>query len=47
MMRRAIPAGDPASIQAELHIEILNADIMNQLVESALEKRRVNCADWF
>ena len=45
MMRRAVTSGNPAAIQAELDVQVLNADIVNQLIERALQKRRVDRAD--
>src|SRR6266480_1124578 len=45
MMRWPIAAGDAAAIETELHVEILNADVVNHLIERALQKSRVDRAD--
>ena len=36
MVCRAIATGDATAIEAEFHIEVLNADIVNQLIEPSL-----------
>ena len=46
-MRWSIAAGDAATIETELHIKILNADVVNDLIERALKKSRVDRADRF
>ena len=46
-MRRAIAAGNAAAIETELHIQILNADVMNQLIKSALKESGIDRANRF
>src|SRR5436853_2302949 len=46
MMSLPVAAGDPAAIHTELNVQVLNADVVNELVESTLQKSRINCADW-
>ena len=46
VMRWAITAGHTATIETKLHIQILNADVVDQLIKPALQKRRIDRADW-
>ncbi len=45
VVRRAVATRDAATIETELHIQILNADVMNDLIESALQESRIDGAD--
>ena len=36
VVRLAVAAGNAAAIETELHVQILNADVVNHLVETAL-----------
>ena len=45
--QRLTTAGDAATIEAEFHVEILNTDVMNDLIERPLQKSRVDRADRF
>ena len=45
VMRRAVAAGDAAAVQAELDVQILHADVVNDLIERALQESRVNRAN--
>ena len=38
MMRLPVAAGDAAAIETELHVQILNADVVDYLVETALQE---------
>jgi hypothetical protein len=44
-MRRAIAARDAAAIQTEFDVQVLEADVVNQLIERALQESRVNRAN--
>src|SRR5687767_15265245 len=47
VMCLSIAPGDPAPIQTEFDVQILNANVMDQLIESALQERRVDRANRF
>ena len=44
-MRRAVGPNQSGSIQGEQYIQILQGDIMDQLIVSALQKSRINRHD--
>ena len=46
MMSRSISAGNATTVEAKLNVQILNTNIMNKLIECALQERRVDRADW-
>ena len=47
VVRWTIATRDAAAIQAKLHIQILNADVVNHLIEGALQESRVDRANRF
>src|SRR6476659_5613135 len=46
-MRLSVAASDAAAIETKLHVQILNADVVDHLIEAALKKRRIDCANGF
>src|ERR1051325_9647975 len=46
MMRLAVAARDTATVETELHVQILDADVVYQLIETTLQEGRVDRADW-
>ena len=47
VMRRPVGAGDAAAIHRKRDIQILHADVVHDLIEAALQKRRVDGRDGF
>src|SRR6185369_4338405 len=47
MMRLPVAAGDTAAIETELHVQILDADVVYHLIKTALQESRVDRADGF
>src|ERR1051325_4403152 len=37
-----VTAGNAAAVETKLHVQILNTNVVNQLVEAALKKRRID-----
>src|ERR1700754_1094741 len=45
VMRLSVTTGNAAAIETKLHVQILNADVVNHLIEAALKKRRIDRTD--
>src|SRR5687768_14284211 len=46
-MRLSVASGDSTAVQTELHVQILDADVVNQLIETTLQERRIDRANRF
>src|SRR6185312_6025356 len=44
-MSGAVAARDAATVKTKLHIQILNADVVDQLIEGSLQEGRINGAN--
>ena len=45
VMCLSVTAGNAAAIETELHVEILDTDVVNQLIETALQESRIDRAN--
>jgi hypothetical protein len=46
MMRLSVTTGDPTAIQAKLHIQVLDTNVVDQLVKTSLQECRVDRTNW-